>query len=258
MSDNKYQYLRAANILHGSYYTVSGSSVITSVNDAYRRWAPVEDLEAGTYTFSQLALNYTVLVYGNGELHKLNEWNVNTSGGTIEVTEDFTLYASTIGNVVYTATMFVNSNTLPASYVEGLYEGESVPEEETVSETSILNTVKHGLDGIPEDYTVFDDTLIMHINGVFQRLFQLRIGPIDKPFKITGKSETWEEFLGGDTSVSADMEMVKSDMILRVRLLFDPPTSSYVIDNIQKLIQEYEWCMNTQVDSEDTYAEDEE
>ena len=121
---------------------------------------------------------------------------------------------------------------------------------------SILNSVKAGLDGIPAEYTVFDDVIMMHINGVFQRFYQMRIGPIDAPFKITGDTETWDDFLNAENSVSADMEMVKSDMILRVKLLFDPPSSSYAIDNVKELIKEYEWCMNVQVDAEDTFVEE--
>ena len=123
--------------------------------------------------------------------------------------------------------------------------------------TSVLNSVKLGIGGIAEEYTVFDPTLIIYINGVFQRLYQIRVGPIDKPFVITGSEETWEEFLEAETSISADMEMVKSYMILRVRLLFDPPGSSYAMDNMQKIVQEYEWTMNVQVDAEDTFEEDE-
>lgn len=122
---------------------------------------------------------------------------------------------------------------------------------------SILSDVKLGIGGIAEDYTVFDPTLIIYINGVFQSLYQLRVGPVDRPFSISGNAETWDDFLSDPSCLDADMEMVKSYMILRVRLLFDPPNSSYAIDNMQKIIQEYEWRMNVQVDSETTFDEEE-
>lgn len=123
--------------------------------------------------------------------------------------------------------------------------------------TSILTSVKLGIGGIPEEYEAFDQTLIMHINGVFQRFYQMRIGPVDKPFKITGAEETWEDFLGDEACLDENMELCKSDMILRVRLLFDPPGSSYALENIKQLIQEYEWTMNVQVDDVDTFDEPE-
>lgn len=122
---------------------------------------------------------------------------------------------------------------------------------------SILDSVKLGIGGIPAENSDFDPALIIHINSVFQRFYQLRIGPIDKPFRITGSVETWDDFLGADTSLDADMEMCKTDMILRVRLLFDPPESSYAVQNMKELIAELEWCMNVQVDDTDTFDEPE-
>ena len=113
--------------------------------------------------------------------------------------------------------------------------------------TSILNSVKLGIGGISEEYTAFDATLILYINGVFQRFFQLGIGPKDQPFKITGAEETWEDFFGLEYS-SMDMELCKTNMILRVRLSFDPPQSSYGIENLKELIKEYDWTMNAEAD----------
>lgn len=116
---------------------------------------------------------------------------------------------------------------------------------------SILNSVKKGLVGLTDEYTVFDPQIIMHINTVFQRLHQLGVGPKEKPFKIDDASATWDQFVGDET-----MEMAKSYMVLRVRLLFDPPDSSYAIENIKEQIKEFEWLMNVQVDPEDTFLED--
>lgn len=121
------------------------------------------------------------------------------------------------------------------------------------TETSILNSVKLGIGGVPEEYTAFDSTLIIYINGVFQRFFQLGIGPATGPFVITGKDETWDEFFEGGTIPNEHMELCKADMILRVRLMFDPPSTSYGIENIKELIREYEWTMNAEADTaEDT------
>ncbi len=103
------------------------------------------------------------------------------------------------------------------------------------SSDSILTSVKKLL-GINEDYTQFDVDLIMHINSVFSVLTQLGIGPSDG-FHIEDKTATWTDFLED----SEKLEMVKSFMVLRVRLLFDPPSSSFVLDSLQRQADEFTW-----------------
>jgi len=115
---------------------------------------------------------------------------------------------------------------------------------------SILDSVKLGLGGITEEYTAFDTQIMMYINMAFQRLYQLGVGPTDAPFKITDGSETWDEFIDDDS-----MEMVKADIILRVKLMFDPPGSSYGIEAVKDQIHEYEWLMNVQSESAEAFTE---
>lgn len=117
----------------------------------------------------------------------------------------------------------------------------------------ILDSVKMGLGGITSEYTAFDPQIILFINTVFNRFYQLGIGPRDQPFKITDGTETWDQFINDDS-----MEMAKADMILRVKLMFDPPSSSYGIENIKAQIQEYEWCMNVQSESAEAFRENNE
>lgn len=107
---------------------------------------------------------------------------------------------------------------------------------------SILTSIKKLL-GITEEYEHFDQDLIMHINSVFMILNQLGVGP-KEGFSIIGKSETWDEFTEDDLSI----ESVKSYIYLKVKLLFDPPTSSAVIDSINRMISELEWRLNVSVD----------
>lgn len=110
---------------------------------------------------------------------------------------------------------------------------------------SILTSIKKLL-GLPEEYEHFDADITMHINAVFMILTQLGIG---KPegFVITDKTQTWNDFLpNGDlVKVSA----IKSYMFMKVKLAFDPPQSSFVIESYNKLINEYEWRMNINVDN---------
>ena len=106
---------------------------------------------------------------------------------------------------------------------------------------SILMSVKKVL-GIPDDYKVFDPDIIMHINSVFMILNQLGIGPEDG-FSITSETEQWLDF--------ADLSMinaVKSYVYLRVRILFDPPTSSFVLTSMENQYKELEWRLNVMVD----------
>lgn len=107
---------------------------------------------------------------------------------------------------------------------------------------SILTSTKKML-GIPEEYEQFDMDLIIHINSVLMVLHQLGVGPA-KGYSIADKTETWQDFMGDDPRLNS----VKSYVALKVRLLFDPPTSSAVMESTNRLISELEWRINVQVD----------
>lgn len=101
---------------------------------------------------------------------------------------------------------------------------------------SILDSVK-AVVNLTEDNTDFDKELIIYINAVFANLHQLGVGP-DPQFKITGKNETWEEFIG-DTE---NIENVRELMGLRARLVVDSSTmTSYAINALREVIKEHEF-----------------
>ena len=106
---------------------------------------------------------------------------------------------------------------------------------------SILTSIKKLL-GIAEDYEYFDTDIIMHINSAFMVLNQLGVGP-SKPFFVEDKTKTWSDFL------AFDMEAVKTYIYFKVKLAFDPPTSSAVIESINKQINELEWRLNVAAES---------
>ena len=112
---------------------------------------------------------------------------------------------------------------------------------------SILTSIKKLL-GIAEEYEHFDNDIIMHINSVFMILTQLGVGP-SKGFVITDSSASWDDFLpeGGEK-----LQAVKTYMYMKVRLMFDPPTSSAVMESTNRMINELEWRLNVAVDPEDT------
>lgn len=105
---------------------------------------------------------------------------------------------------------------------------------------SILNSTKKLL-GLDAAYTVFDVDIIMHINSVFGTLSQLGIGPANG-FAISDASTTWTAYLGADRRFNS----VKTYMFLKVRLLFDPPATSFAITAFKEEIKELEWRLNAQ------------
>lgn len=111
---------------------------------------------------------------------------------------------------------------------------------------SILQSVKKML-GIIPDYTNFDDDIIMHINSVFMILQQLGVGP-KEGFAISDQFTVWTDYIKDPVK----LQMVKSYMALRVRLLFDPPASSAHMESIKQQIAEFEWRMNVAVDPGDS------
>lgn len=108
---------------------------------------------------------------------------------------------------------------------------------------SILTSVKKML-GITEEYTHFDPDIIMHINSVFMVLNQLGVGP-EKGFFIEDDTTTWADFLGDPTI----LQIVKSYMYMKVRLLFDPPANGTVMKSMEQLISEFEFRLNIAVDN---------
>lgn len=103
---------------------------------------------------------------------------------------------------------------------------------------SILTTTKKAL-GLHEADTSFDADVIMYINSVFSTLNQLGVGPTGG-FMIHGVEETWAVYLGSDMN----MNDVKTYMYLRVRMLFDPPTTSFALSAMKEQIDEHTWRIN--------------
>ena len=108
--------------------------------------------------------------------------------------------------------------------------------------TGILSDVKKTL-SVDPDVTDFDLEIIMHINGVLGTLNQLGIGP-SEGLEISDDTVTWDSLIGTEVRLNA----VKTYVYLRVRRLFDPPTTSYLVDAYAKQIEELEWRLTVAVD----------
>lgn len=113
---------------------------------------------------------------------------------------------------------------------------------------SILTSIKKVL-GIYEDDTSFDVDIIMHINSVIMILRQMGIGPNDG-FTVYDSKDLWEDYLP-DISL---IESVKTYIALKVRLMFDPPASSTMVEAINRTISELEWRLNVQADYAESFT----
>lgn len=103
---------------------------------------------------------------------------------------------------------------------------------------SILEETKKAL-GIAADDTSFDVDVKMHINSAFGTLSQLGLGP-DGGFEIEDDEAKWTDFLAEDLELSP----VKSYVYLRVKMLFDPPATSWTNTAFKQQIEELEWRLN--------------
>lgn len=103
---------------------------------------------------------------------------------------------------------------------------------------SILDSIKKLL-LLSEDDTSFDTDIIIHINTVLAILTQLGVGP-ENGFTITDRSATWDQFMGDNPK----LDSVISFVYLKIKLVFDPPTNSAVLESMNRTIGELEWRIN--------------
>lgn len=108
---------------------------------------------------------------------------------------------------------------------------------------SILNTIKKML-GLEDEYQPFDVDVIVLINSAFMTLTQLGVGP-ELGFAIKDYTAKWSDFLTNDIK----LEAVKQYVYLKVKVAFDPPTSSSVLEAYKQQISELEWRINVHAES---------
>lgn len=103
---------------------------------------------------------------------------------------------------------------------------------------SILVSIKKFI-GIPDDYNIFDPDLILLINSEFSTLHQIGVGT-SSAFKIEDESSVWSDFSGDKDYI----ESVKELIGIRVKLIFDPPTSSFLVEALKSKADELIWRLN--------------
>lgn len=107
---------------------------------------------------------------------------------------------------------------------------------------SILVTIRKLVCGDPYA-NHFDTDLLVHINACFSVLNQLGVGP-EKGFIVTDETQNWSDY----TADSTVLNLVKTYITLKVRLIFDPPLTSSVLEAMNKEISQLEWRLNVAVD----------
>ena len=107
---------------------------------------------------------------------------------------------------------------------------------------SIFSSVKKVV-GLLGDDDSFDEDLLLHINSVVSTLRQLGLS-IPADFYVRDDVQTWQDLLGE----FRDLDLVKSYMTMKVRLMFDPPTSSFGLKSMEEMVKEYEWRINVLTD----------
>jgi hypothetical protein len=105
----------------------------------------------------------------------------------------------------------------------------------TANPNSVLDSVKKVL-GFDPEFTAFDLDVTLLINSAFGQLNQLGVGG-DTGFVISDNTTLWSQYI----SELQYLNMAKQYIFLWVRLSFDPPSTSFGIEAIQKLIQELAW-----------------
>jgi hypothetical protein len=118
-----------------------------------------------------------------------------------------------------------------------------IPTENTTTlSESILVTVKRACD-IEDDDDAFDSDIIRSINSYLQILWMQNVGV--SGFKVTSEDQTWAEFLGPHAD---DLQMAVSYICKRVKLAFDPPSSSTLYNAYKEQADELGWYLGVESD----------
>lgn len=99
---------------------------------------------------------------------------------------------------------------------------------------SILESIKVMLNIEPDDHA-FDIDIIFGINAAFAVLQQLGVGP-KEGFNVVDETQMWQDYIEG-----AIYSMVQKYVCLKTRLVFDPPSNSFLVQNLNEQLSELEW-----------------
>lgn len=117
-----------------------------------------------------------------------------------------------------------------------------------LNDRGILEDVKDNINGFAKEDDTFDNQLLDSINSVFTILRQIGVGPLDKQF-IANSDSTWNDFLSQCVG-SDNLETIRTYMFERVKLIFDPPANSNLMQASKDIMNEMEWRLYISEDGE--------
>lgn len=106
---------------------------------------------------------------------------------------------------------------------------------------SILTSVKQLIGDDPSN-DEFDAEIIDHINAVLLELNQLGVGPLEG-YQIEDDTDEWSDFVEDGILQNYVRIFVKN----KVKLVFDTPTSNALIEALERIIDEMEFRILTEV-----------
>ena len=106
-------------------------------------------------------------------------------------------------------------------------------------EHSILKSTKKVL-GIDPSYTAFDQDILTHINAVLSTLQQMGLGSTAEIFFVEDDVPVWTDFEPDPQIIGH----IRTFVYLKVRLLFDPPATSFVLAAMEKQAAELEFRLS--------------
>lgn len=111
-----------------------------------------------------------------------------------------------------------------------------------MEEDSILKSIK-GFLGIQEEDNGFDQDILLHINTMLSNLYQLGVG--DESKHIFGAEETWTDLFYDNLEL---IDLIKEYIFLKTKLMFDPPSSSFVLNALAEQVDEVQWRIHIQAE----------
>lgn len=107
---------------------------------------------------------------------------------------------------------------------------------------SILTTTKAVL-GLADSYTDFDLDIVTYINTAFATLYQLGLATTlaNDAFMITDATPVWAD-LGESKHI---LNLIRTYVLLKVRMLFDPPGTSFLIQAQTEQLAELEFRISS-------------
>lgn len=118
----------------------------------------------------------------------------------------------------------------------------TAPLQNPKAEETILNVIKNFI-GISTSDPHFDDEILMHINLIIAEL--AIVGTTDK-VSICSKDTVWTDYLVKEVDIASIQTLIG----MKVKMVFDPPANSFLVESYNKQIDKMEWLLTINKEGE--------